>query len=77
MVTTLSIGVPFTLGTNVLVEVFAWPGIGSYAVEALVQSDYAAVQGFGLFMALLFVRINLSIDLSHTRIDPRLGFSQK
>ena len=36
-------------------KVFAWPGIGSYAVEALVASDYAAVQGFVLAMAVLFV----------------------
>ena len=53
---------------------FAWPGIGSYAVEALVASDYAAVQGFVLAMALLFVALNLIIDLTYTLIDPRIGF---
>ena len=77
MVITLGMGVSFTLGTNVLVEVFAWPGIGSDAVEAPVQSDYAAVEGFGLAMALLSVLINLIIDLSYTLIDPRIGFSPK
>ncbi|MCA1775775.1 MAG: ABC transporter permease [Loktanella sp.] len=78
VVTTLGMVFSFTLGANVLVEkVFAWPGIGSYAVEALVQSDYAAVQGFVLSMALLFVLINLIIDLSYTLIDPRIGFSSK
>ena len=62
----------FTLGANVLVEkVFAWPGIGSYAVEALVVSDYAAVQGFVLAMAVLFVLLNLAIDVLYTVIDPR------
>ena len=55
-------------------KVFAWPGIGSYAVEALVVSDYAAVQGFVLAMALLFVALNLVIDLLYTTIDPRIGF---
>ena len=66
----------FTLGANVLVEkVFAWPGIGSYAVEALVVSDYAAVQGFVLAMALLFVLLNLIIDIAYALIDPRIGFS--
>jgi peptide/nickel transport system permease protein len=65
----------FALGANVLVEkVFAWPGIGSYAVEALVVSDYAAVQGFVLAMALLFVLLNLIIDILYTVIDPRVGF---
>ena len=68
----------FALGANVLVEkVFAWPGIGSYAVEALVVSDYAAVQGFVLAMALMFVALNLVIDLLYTVVDPRIGFVAK
>ncbi|MBU1176308.1 MAG: ABC transporter permease [Alphaproteobacteria bacterium] len=75
IVTTLGMVFSFMLGANVLVEkVFAWPGIGSYAVEALVVSDYAAVQGFVLTMAILFVTINLLIDLAYTAIDPRVGF---
>jgi peptide/nickel transport system permease protein len=78
VVTTLGMVFSFALGANVLVEkVFAWPGIGSYAVEALVVSDYAAVQGFVLAMALLFVTLNLVIDLLYTAIDPRIGFSSK
>lgn len=76
VVTTLGMVFSFALGANVLVEkVFAWPGIGSYAVEALVVSDYAAVQGFVLAMALLFVGLNLVIDLLYTVIDPRIGFA--
>ncbi len=78
VVTTLGMVFSFVLGANVLVEkVFAWPGIGSYAVEALVVSDYAAVQGFVLAMALLFVVLNLIIDLSYALIDPRIGFGSK
>ena len=74
VVTTLGMVFSFTLGANVLVEkVFAWPGIGSYAVEALVVSDYAAVQGFVLAMALLFVVLNLVIDIAYALIDPRIG----
>ncbi|KZM49424.1 ABC transporter permease [Labrenzia sp. OB1] len=78
VITTLGMVFSFTLGANVLVEkVFAWPGIGSYAVEALVVSDYAAVQGFVLAMALLFVALNLVIDLAYTLIDPRIGFETR
>lgn len=78
VITTLGMVFSFTLGANVLVEkVFAWPGIGSYAVEALVVSDYAAVQGFVLAMALLFVALNLVIDLTYTLVDPRIGFETK
>ena len=74
IVTTLGMVFSFTLGANVLVEkVFAWPGIGSYAIEALVVSDYAAVQGFVLAMAVLFVTLNLAIDILYTLIDPRIG----
>lgn len=76
VVTTLGMVFSFTLGANVLVEkVFAWPGIGSYAVEALVVSDYAAVQGFVLAMALLFVALNLVIDIAYALIDPRIGLN--
>lgn len=78
VITTLGMVFSFALGANVLVEkVFAWPGIGSYAVEALVVSDYAAVQGFVLAMALMFVALNLVIDLLYTVIDPRIGFAAK
>ncbi|WP_028241239.1 ABC transporter permease [Stutzerimonas azotifigens] len=73
VITTLGMVFSFALGANVLVEkVFAWPGIGSFAVEALVVSDYAAVQGFVLCMAVLFVLLNLLIDVIYTLVDPRV-----
>jgi peptide/nickel transport system permease protein len=73
VVTTLGMVFSFLLGANVLVEkVFAWPGIGSYAVEALVASDFAPVQGFVLTMAALYVMLNLTIDVVYGLIDPRV-----
>jgi ABC-type dipeptide/oligopeptide/nickel transport system permease component len=73
VVTTLGMVFSFLLGANVLVEkVFAWPGIGSYAVEALISSDFAPVQGFVLTMAILYVALNLIIDLLYGVIDPRV-----
>ena len=72
VVTTLGMVFSFLLGANVLVEkVFAWPGIGSYAVEALIASDFAPVQGFVLTMALLYIALNLTIDLILKSLDPR------
>jgi peptide/nickel transport system permease protein len=72
VVTVLGMVFSFLLGANVLVEkVFAWPGIGSYAVEALIASDFAPVQGFVLTMAVLYVLLNLGIDLLNRAIDPR------
>jgi peptide/nickel transport system permease protein len=74
VVTTFGIVFSFLLGANILVEkVFAWPGIGSYAVGAVVASDYAPVQGFVLAMALLYVVLNLVIDMLYVVIDPRAG----
>ena len=73
VVTTLGMVFSFLLGANVLVEkVFAWPGIGSYAVEALIASDFAPVQGFVLTMAILYVALNLLIDILYGLIDPRV-----
>ena len=72
VVTVMGMVFSFLRGANVLVEkVFAWPGIGSYAVEALIASDYAPVQGFVLTMAVLYVLLNLGIDLVNRAIDPR------
>jgi dipeptide transport system permease protein len=73
VVTTLGMVFSFLLGANVLVEkVFAWPGIGSYAVEALIASDFAPVQGFVLTMAIMYVALNLLIDILYGLIDPRV-----
>jgi len=73
VVTTLGMVFSFLLGMSVIVEkVFAWPGVGSFALEALVASDYAPVQGFVLTMAVLYTLLNLVIDLLYVVIDPRV-----
>jgi len=73
VVTTLGMVFSFLLGANVLVEkVFAWPGIGSFAVEALIASDFAPLQGFVLTMAVMYVALNLLIDILYGVIDPRV-----
>ena len=73
VITTLGMVFSFLLGANVLVEkVFAWPGIGSFAVEALIASDFAPVQGFVLTMAVMYVALNLLIDILYGVIDPRM-----
>ena len=73
VITTLGMVFSFLLGANVLIEtVFAWPGIGLYAVNALITSDYAPVQGFVLTMAVLYVALNLTIDFVYGLVDPRV-----
>jgi ABC-type dipeptide/oligopeptide/nickel transport system permease component len=72
VLTTLGMVFSFLLGANVLVEkVFAWPGMGSFVLEALVASDYAPVQGFVLVMGTLYVLLNLFIDVLYGLVDPR------
>jgi ABC-type dipeptide/oligopeptide/nickel transport system permease component len=73
VVTTLGMVFGFMLGSSVIVEkVFGWPGVGSYAIDALTASDYAPVQGFVLAMGVLFVLLNLLVDVLYVLIDPRV-----
>jgi len=65
----------YMLGANVLVEkVFGWPGIGAYAIDAVLASDFAPVQGFILAMALLYLILNLIIDVADGLLDPKVRF---
>jgi ABC-type dipeptide/oligopeptide/nickel transport system permease component len=74
VVTTLGMVFGFMLGSSVIVEkVFGWPGVGSYAIDALTASDYAPVQGFVLAMGVLFVLLNLFVDVLYGLIDPRVS----
>ncbi len=76
VVTTLGMVFGFMLGSSVIVErVFGWPGAGSYAIDALTASDYAPVQGFVLAMGILFVLLNLLVDVLYGLIDPRVDVS--
>ena len=77
VVTTLGMTFSYMLGANVLVErVFAWPGIGAFALNSLISLDYAPLQGFMLVMAGIFLFVNLVIDLLYAIIDPRAELKQ-
>jgi peptide/nickel transport system permease protein len=58
-------------GTVVIETVFQWPGIGAYAFEAILQSDYAAVMGFTVYAGVVFGIVNLIVDIAQEVIDPR------
>ena len=61
------------LAGSVLVErIFDWPGIGSLVFEAIVKQDFAIVQAFILLSAVLFVLVNLLVDILYAVIDPRV-----
>jgi peptide/nickel transport system permease protein len=64
------------LSGAVLTEtVFAWPGVGSWLKEAIFNRDYPVLQGGILFLALVFVVVNLIVDLSYAIINPRIRLS--
>ena len=61
------------LSGSVLTEsIFGWPGLGRFVVQAILKRDFPVIQGAVLFMAVLFVLVNLAIDLSYGVIDPRI-----
>ncbi|MGH2558704.1 MAG: nickel ABC transporter permease [Thermomicrobiales bacterium] len=61
------------LGGAVITEsVFNWPGIGTLLLTAIKQRDYAMVQGTVLFVSVVFILVNLAVDLSYGLLDPRI-----
>jgi peptide/nickel transport system permease protein len=63
------------LSGAILIEaIFNWPGIGSWVYNAITQRDYPIIQGGILFVAGVFVVLNLLVDLSYVLIDPRIRY---
>jgi peptide/nickel transport system permease protein len=56
----------------VVESVFGWPGIGNYAVKALMLKDSGPIQSFVLFVGLMCVLANLLVDLIYSLADPRI-----
>jgi len=52
--------------------VFAWPGLGSWVVQAILTTDSASVQGFVILSGIIYVFLNLAVDILYTLIDPRI-----
>jgi peptide/nickel transport system permease protein len=66
----------FLIAGAILVEmVFAWPGIGRYAVESMIIADLAPVQAFVIVTTILALAINLLVDISDFYFDPRIRVS--
>ena len=76
VVTTIGVVFGFLMAGNAVVEtVFAWPGIGHYAVTALMTKDSGPIQSFVLFVAVMYVIVNLVVDLLYGLVDPRVRLS--
>ena len=78
IVTVIGLQLGSLLGGAVLTEsVFAWPGIGSYTVNAILKSDFPVVQGVVMLIAIIFVVMNLIVDIVYAFLDPRIKYSNK
>jgi peptide/nickel transport system permease protein len=74
--TIIGLQVGLLLSGAVLTEtVFAWPGMGSWLRDAIFTRDYPVLQGGILFLALVFVIVNLIVDISYAFINPRIRYS--
>jgi peptide/nickel transport system permease protein len=58
-------------GAVVVETVFDWPGLGSFAVSSILQSDYNAIMSFTLFVGVVFILVNLLVDVAQAVLDPR------
>lgn len=74
-VTVVGLEIGFLLGGSVIVEtVFAWPGMGRLTIQAIYGKDLPLVQGAVTFMAMVFVAVNLLVDITYTFLDPRVRY---
>lgn len=73
IVTTLGLEINYLIGGDVLVEtVFNWPGLGQLLVTSVVDRDYPVVLAGTMVLALVFVAVNMAVEVLYTAIDPRI-----
>jgi peptide/nickel transport system permease protein len=76
VITLLGLQFGTLLGGAVITElVFAWPGLGRMLLDAILRRDYAVVQGTVIFVAAIYVLMNLVVDVLYRVVDPRLRLS--
>jgi len=74
-ITVIGLQVGLLMGGAIITEtIFSWPGIGLYAYNSISARDYASIQGVVLYGALLFVLVNLVVDILYAVLDPRVRY---
>lgn len=75
ILTVIGIGVALLIGGVVVTEsVYAIPGLGRLTVDAVLARDFPTIQGLILFFSLLYIAVNLLVDLSYVLVDPRIRY---
>jgi len=78
VITVLGTSMGYLLSGAVIIEtIFGWPGIGQFVVTGISQRDYPVVQGFVLYVAVIFLFVNLAVDVSYRFLDPSLHFDNQ
>lgn len=78
IVTMFGMSIGSLLGGATIVEtIFEWQGVGKMAVDAISVKDYPIIQGYVLWMAIIYVLVNLIVDLSYQFLDPRIRLGGK
>ena len=73
LITLLGLSLGNLLGGAAVIEmVFSWPGLGRLAIEAITYRDFQLIQGVVVWIALMYMLINLVVDISYSYLDPRL-----
>ena len=75
VLTVIGLQVGFLLGGVVVTEtVFSWPGVGRLAIQAIYARDFPVVQAIVFLFAMIFVAVNLIVDLLYAVLDPRISY---
>jgi peptide/nickel transport system permease protein len=75
VITMLGLSLGFLLNGSVAVEwIFGWPGIGRLVVDSIYSRDYTMIQGSIIFIAIIFVTLNIIVDISYNYLDPRICY---
>ena len=78
VVTVLGTSTGYLLGGAIIIEtIFGWPGVGQFMITGITQRDYPVVQGFVVYIAVIFLLVNLIVDISYRWLDPRLHFDRQ
>lgn len=77
IVTNIGIYIGGLLGGSTIIEsLFGWPGMGGYIIQAINTRDYAVIQAYAMLMAIIYIIINIFVDLSYYCLDPRIRSSE-
>lgn len=78
IITVIGLQIAALLGGTVIIEqVFNWPGLGTLSIGAIMSRDFPMIQGTVLFMGVVYVSVNILVDIVYSLIDPRVKLNEK